>query len=155
MSRSVVEQQAKLFTIGYQQALQPGLIALLAKHDVQLLADVRARAQSRKPGFSKSNLAASLAEAGMDYRHFRDLGTPTEGRAAARRGDGETLRAVYSGQLELPQALAAMAELRSLAAERRTCLLCYCREAQKCHRHLLVEAGFTDFEVTDLVPQIA
>ncbi|TIX52015.1 DUF488 family protein [Alteraurantiacibacter aquimixticola] len=145
----------QLFTIGYQQATQPGLIALLQEHGITLLADVRARAQSRKPGFSKSNLAASLAEEGIAYRHFRDLGTPPEGRAAARRGDRETLREVYSGQLELPEALAAMAELRALALERVTCLLCYCREAEKCHRHLLVEAAFDDFAVTDLQPAIA
>lgn len=141
-----------LFTIGYQQATQPELISLLRKNGIELLADIRARAQSRKPGFSKSNLAASLAEEGITYRHFRTLGTPPEGRAAARAGDRETLRRGYAGQLELPEALAAMAELRSLAMEQPTCLLCYCRDAMKCHRHLLVEAIFEDFDVTDLVP---
>ncbi len=145
----------EIYTIGYQQAVQPELISLLKQNGVELLADVRARAQSRKPGFSKSNLAASLQEEGIAYRHFRTLGTPPEGRAAARAGDRETLRRVYAGQLELPEALAAMAELRALAMEERTCLLCYCRDASKCHRHLLVEAIFEDFGVTDLVPGLA
>lgn len=145
----------QLLTIGYQQAAQPDLIAMLRHNGVELLADVRARAQSRKPGFSKSNLASSLAEAGITYRHFRDLGTPPDGRAAARRGDGQALRQIYSGQLELPEALAAMAQLRALAEQQRTCLLCYCREASKCHRHLLVKAAFAEFEVRNLVPQLA
>lgn len=144
----------QILTIGYQQAAQPALIEMLRQNGVQLLADVRARANSRKPGFSKSNLAASVEEAGIAYRHFRDLGTPPDGRAAARRGDVETLRRVYSGQQELPEALAAMAELRALAMERRTCLLCYCREASKCHRSLLVEAAFAGFEVEHLHPSI-
>lgn len=141
-----------LFTIGYQQAAHPELIALLKDKGIALLADIRARAQSRKPGFSKSNLATSLVEEGIAYRHFPAIGTPPEGRAAARAGDRETLRRIYSGQLELPEALAAMAELRALAQEQRTCLLCYCRDASKCHRHLLVEAILEDFDVTDLVP---
>ena len=146
---------AQLLTIGYQQAEQTSLIGLIKDNGVELLADVRARAQSRKAGFSKSNLASSLEEAGIAYRHFRDLGTPPDGRSAARKGDGEALRRIYSGQLELPEALASMAELRMLAAQKRTCLLCYCREAQKCHRHLLVEAVFGDFDVIDLVPVLA
>ena len=90
----------------------------------------------------------------MAYRHFRHVGTPPEGRAAARRGDRETLRRVYAGQLELPEALAHMAELRQLALEKRTCLLCYCREADDCHRALLMEALFADFERVDLTPDL-
>ena len=115
-----------------------------------MLADVRARPLSRKPGFSKTALKAAVEEAGMAYRHFRDVGTPPEGREAARKGDYATLRQVYAGQLELPEALAHMAELRELALEKRTCLLCYCREADKCHRSLLIAALLEDFEVVDL-----
>ena len=143
-----------LYTIGYQQAAQPALITLLQEHGIAVLADVRARAQSRKPGFSKSNLAASLAEAGIEYRHYRDLGTPPDGRAAARRGDQVTLEKVYAGQLELPEALAAMAELRALAEEKRICLLCYCRDADKCHRSLLAEAALEGFKRIDLEPAL-
>ncbi len=140
----------RFYTIGYQQAAQASLIALLQDRGIEVLADVRARAQSRKPGFSKSNFASSLEEVGIGYRHFRDLGTPPDGRAAARRGDTETLAKVYAGQLELPEALAAMAQLRALVEARRTCLLCYCRDADKCHRSLLADAALGGFERIDL-----
>ena len=53
---------------------------------------------------------------------MKPLGTPAEGRAAARRGDHDTLARVYAGQLELPEAIAAMAELRDLAGEKRVVL---------------------------------
>jgi len=145
----------RLFTIGYQLAAQPALVDLLVQEGVELLADVRARAQSRKPGFSKSNLAASLDEAGISYRHLPDLGTPPDGRAAARSGDREKLKRIYAGQLELPEALAAMAQLQALAASQTVCLLCYCREADKCHRGLLVEAAFAGFDVVHLQPGLA
>ena len=143
-----------IFTIGYQQATQPAVLAALREAGVEVLADVRARPLSRKPGFSKTALAAAVGEAGMEYRHFRHVGTPPEGREAAKKGDRETLRRVYAGQLELPEALAHMAELRELALEKRVCLLCYCREADKCHRSLLIAELLEDFDVVDLVPQV-
>ena len=106
----------------------------------------------RRPGFSKSALAANLRDAGIDYVHFRALGTPPEGRAAARRNDLATLERVYSGQLELPEAMAAGAQLAELAAEKKVALLCYEREACGCHRTLLRHAVLPDYEAVDLLP---
>lgn len=143
-----------IFTIGYEQATQAAILSALRAAGVELVADIRYLPLSRRPGFSKSPLRAAVEEAGIAYRHFRHVGTPPEGRAAARRGDRETLRRVYAGQLELPEALAHMAELRQLALEKRTCLLCYCREADDCHRALLMEALFADFERVNLTPDL-
>ena len=63
------------------------LIGELKRARVKLLVDVRAVAASRKPGFSKRQLAAALDENGIGYLHLQTLGTPTEGRTAARAGD--------------------------------------------------------------------
>ena len=141
-----------LFTIGYERATQDGLLASLHQAGVGLLADVRALPLSRRPGFSKSSLGAAVEQAGMVYRHFRHLGTPREGREAARRGDLAGLRRSYEGQLALPEALAQLAQLRALASERVTCLLCFCGEPAKCHRALLLAEGFAGFAVTHLHP---
>ena len=143
-----------LWTIGYERATQDALVAALVEAGVELLADVRALPLSRRAGFSKNSLKAAVEEAGIEYRHFRDLGTPKEGRDAARKGDYATLRTVYAGQLELPEAMAQSAQLQTLAQERRTCLLCFCGEAEKCHRSLLIEDAFQDFEVHHLHLQI-
>jgi uncharacterized protein (DUF488 family) len=144
----------EIFTIGYEQATQAAVVAALGEAGVELLADVRYLPLSRRPGFSKSSLRAAVEEAGIAYRHFRDLGTPAEGRAAARRGDHAELERVYAGQLELPEALKQMAELRSLAEQRRVCLLCYERNAAECHRALLFDALFADFKRVDLRPDL-
>lgn len=141
-----------IWTIGYEQATQDAVIAALVGAGVQVLADIRYLPLSRRPGFSKSSLAAAAREAGIDYRHIKPLGTPAEGRAAARRGDHEALANIYAGQLELPEALAAMAALRDLAGEKRVALLCYERDAAECHRRLLIEALLADFAVVDLQP---
>ena len=141
-----------IFTIGYEQTTQAALVAALRDAGVEVLADIRYLPLSRRPGFSKSSLKAAAEEAGIGYRHFKQLGTPAEGRAAARRGDHAELARVYSGQLELPEALAQMAELRALAEEQRVALLCYERDAAACHRSLLFDALFADFARVDLEP---
>lgn len=143
---------ATIWTIGYEQTTQNAVIAALQAADVEVLADIRYLPLSRRPGFSKSSLAAAVGEAGIEYRHFKHLGTPADGRAAARRGDHAVLGQVYAAQLELPEAMAGMAELRSLASERRTALLCYERDAAQCHRSLLIAALLDDFEVVNLNP---
>ena len=143
-----------IFTIGYEQATQAAVVAALREAGVEVLADIRYLPLSRRPGFSKSSLKAAVEEAGIAYRHFRDLGTPADGRAAARRGDHRELPRVYSGQLELPPAMKQMAELRSLAEGGRVCLLCYERNAAECHRALLFDALLADFERVDLQPAL-
>ncbi|MCW1402859.1 DUF488 domain-containing protein [Novosphingobium sp. MW5] len=127
-------------------------LAALKGAGVEVVADVRAIAASRRPGFSKTALAANLAEAGIGYQHFRALGTPADGRAAARAGKHAELERIYSGQLELPEAMAQGAALADLAGEKRVALLCYEREPGCCHRTLLREAMLPEFDCTDLMP---
>jgi len=98
-------------------------------------------------------LRAHALEAGIEYRHFKALGTPKEGRDAARRHDHAALERIYAGQLELPEAMAAGAELADLAGERRVALLCYERSAPECHRTLLRQAMLPGFEAVDLLPK--
>jgi len=142
-----------IWTIGYEQATVPGVMAALRDAGVEILADIRALPLSRRPGFSKTALAANAREAGIEYVHFKALGTPAEGRAAARRNDHATLERIYAAQLELPEAIAAGAKLADLATERRVALLCYEREAHGCHRTLLRQEILPDFTVVDLVPE--
>ena len=143
-----------LFTIGYEQATQAAVVSALREAGVEVLADIRYLPLSRRAGFSKSSLKAAVEEAGMEYRHFKPLGTPAEGRGAAQRGDHAGLARVYAGQLELPEALAAMAELRAIAETKRVALLCYERNAAECHRALLFDALFDDFARVDLEPSL-
>jgi uncharacterized protein (DUF488 family) len=142
----------RIFTIGYEGVAQGDLVAALTAAGVTLLADVRAVPLSRRPGFSKNVLAAGLREAGIDYIGLKALGTPPEGREAARKHDHARLATVYAGQLELPEALAQMAQLRTLAAERPTAVLCFEQDPSGCHRSLLVAAALPEADVVDLYP---
>jgi uncharacterized protein (DUF488 family) len=107
---------------------------------VKLLVDVRAVASSRRPGFSKSQLAAGLAERGIGYVHLRGLGTPKEGRLAARAGHYETLQAIYAKHLKTVQAREELDELSSLVKKMGpVCILCYERDHRHCHRRWIAE----------------
>lgn len=140
----------RVLTIGYEGVTLDEFLAALTRAGVQQVADIRAIAASRRPGFSKSSLAASLAEAGIGYRHYRALGTPKAGREAARKGDRATLERVYSGQLELPEAQAEAAALGAAVIDRATALLCFERDPTNCHRSLLIAAAFPEAEVEHL-----
>lgn len=142
-----------IYTIGYEGATQVAVIDALRGAGVKLLADIRFLPLSRRPGFSKSSLRAAVEEAGIAYRHFKQLGTPADGRAAARRGDHAELSRIYAGQLELPEAMAQMGELRDVAERQLVALLCYERHAAECHRALLYDALFDGFERVDLLPE--
>lgn len=142
----------KIFTIGYEATTTDAFIATLRQAGVERVIDVRAVPLSRRPGFSKNILAASLKDAGIDYVLLKNLGTPKPGRDAAKKGDVATLKAVYAGQLELPEAQAEAAKMRALAEEKPSALLCFERNPEHCHRTLLLAAEGEGAEVVDLFP---
>ena len=142
----------KVYTIGYEATTMADFLAALTKAGVKRVIDVRALPLSRRPGFSKNILAATLRDAGVEYVHLKNLGTPKPGRDAAKKGDVATLEAVYDAQLGLPEAQAEAARMRALAAEKPSALLCYERNPEHCHRTLLLEAEGDGMEVVDLYP---
>jgi uncharacterized protein (DUF488 family) len=130
----------KLFTIGYEQTPASAVLDELEQAGVKLLVDVRAIAASRRPGFSKNQLAAGLLERGISYLHLRGLGTPKEGREAARGGKFETLRRIYAAHLKQPQAREELDQLSALVRKSGpVCILCYERDHRECHRQWIAE----------------
>ena len=117
---------------------------------VQRVIDVRALPLSRRPGFSKSPLRGALEEAGIEYVHLKALGTPSDGRTAARAGRHSDVERIYAGQLELPEAMAQSAQMLELAREKPSALLCMEREPAHCHRTLLLNAVAANAEVVHL-----
>lgn len=142
----------RIFTIGYEGATQAELVAALAAAGVVRVIDVRAVPLSRKPGFSKNVLAAGLREAGIDYVHLKALGTPPEGREAARKGRHDVLERVYAAQLDTPEAAVQAAQMIELAREKPSALLCFERDPAACHRTLLRESIIPEWDVADLTP---
>ena len=146
-----------LFTIGYEKALPAAVLGELKRAKIDLLVDTRAVAASRRPGFSKRQLAASLNEIGIPYLHLQKLGTPAEGRQAAYAGDLDMLWRIYDKHIKTPEAQAALGELLALIkAGKRVCLLCYERDPNECHRSRIAALvkKRTRVKVEDLIPPI-
>jgi uncharacterized protein (DUF488 family) len=130
----------KLFTIGYEQTPSKAVLDELENAGVKLLVDVRAVTSSRRPGFSKNQLAAGLDERGIAYVHLKGLGTPKEGRLAARSGQYDVLQKVFAKHLKTPQAKEDLDELSALVKKAGpVCLLCYERNHEHCHRRWIAE----------------
>lgn len=130
----------QVLTVGYENTTPAGLIGALQASGVRVLVDVRALANSRKPGFAKTALSAALEQAGIGYLHLRALGTPAEGRAAARSGKPAEMRRIFARHLAGTEAQAALANLSDLARQQRVCLLCLEADPAHCHRTLVAEA---------------
>jgi uncharacterized protein (DUF488 family) len=128
------------FTVGYERTTLPGLIAALKEHGVKRVIDTRDVANSRRAGFSKKMLAASLDEEGIAYIHLRALGTPKAGRLANRAGRMDEFRRIYEASFQRPEAQLALLEAEELCRGSSTALLCFCGDLAKCHRNRIAQA---------------
>jgi uncharacterized protein (DUF488 family) len=128
-----------LYTIGYEKALLKDVVSTLAAAHVATLIDVRDRPISRRPGFSKRQLAAAVEDAGMRYVHLQPLGTPPEGRLAGRRREWDRFWGIVEEKLARPEAELALQEAREIAEAAPSCLLCYEADWQICHRRRVAE----------------
>jgi uncharacterized protein (DUF488 family) len=129
----------KLATIGYEKATLPDVIDRLKRAGVEVLIDVRAVAASRRAGFSKTLLSASLNAEGIGYVHLRELGTPKPGRIAARAGRVAEMHKIFKDHMKEPAAQLELAKAKDIAARQKTALLCYEADAAVCHRAIVAE----------------
>lgn len=128
-----------LATIGYERSSLADFVATLVHSEIEILVDIRDRAQSRMRGFSKSALSEALKEVGIDYVHFRELGDPKEGRDAARQGRYALFREIFREVMSTASAKDALSKVQDLATNRKTCLMCYERDHNQCHRKIVSE----------------
>ena len=130
----------KLFTIGYEQTPSKAVLDELESAGVKLLVDVRAVTSSRRPGFSKNQLAAGLDERGIAYLHLQGLGTPKDGRARRAQRQIRCAAQIFATHLKTPQAKEEFDQLSALVKKAGPiCLLCYERDHEHCHRRWIAE----------------
>jgi uncharacterized protein (DUF488 family) len=126
-----------VYTIGYEGTDIERFIKTLKAVGVKTVVDVRAVAVSRKKGFSKTALQSRLDEEGIGYTHFVELGDPKPGRDAARAGQYDAFRKIYSRHLVRAASKAALTSLSGIVSTMPTCLLCFERDPETCHRSLI------------------
>lgn len=131
----------RVHTVGHSTREVEELLDLLAENGIEALVDVRRFPGSRRhPQFSREALAASMAAAGIDYRHEPRLG----GRRRPRPDSPHTawrnagFRA-YADHMESDEFRQALAELERAAA-RPTAVMCAEAVPWRCHRRLIADA---------------
>lgn len=141
-----------LISIGYEGRSAADLIAQLTSQAVSVLVDVRLNPISRKPGLSKTALAAALHEAGIRYVHARQLGNPKDNRDGYRLGE-PSARGRFEAILREPAAMNALEHVSELLEDGRVALLCYERDHAQCHRAMVTDA-LRELEPSLLVHEI-
>jgi uncharacterized protein (DUF488 family) len=129
----------EIATIGYERTALRDVLRTLGEARIAALIDVRNLPLSRRAGFSKRQLQAAVEEAGMSYLHLKGLGTPKEGRVAARLRQKELFWSIVERQLATPEAALDLERAAELARRVRSCLLCYEADHRVCHRLRVAE----------------
>lgn len=131
----------KLYTLGYSGFQLETFIAKLRQNEVECLIDVREIPISRKKGFAKTALSEALAESGIQYRHFKSLGSPKLLRHQVR--EDRDYNFFYKGvrkHLRKEAGVEAISEAIATAREMRSCIMCFCPDWEFCHRRCVVES---------------
>lgn len=151
--KTVMTDLPTLYTIGYEKRSIDDLLWVLRARGVDCVVDVRLKPWSRRPGFSKTKLAASLAGGGIDYVHAGGLGNPPDIRELYLAGKPEEGHRAFRCHLS-NGAGAALEELIASIGDKRIALLCLERDARVCHRsvvaHMLAERADGERAVIDL-----
>ena len=143
MSSSLSGEDGRtIWTVGHSTRSFDEFLALLRANRIEFLADVRHFPTSqRAPWAKKVALAPSLGERGIGYEHFEALGgfrkvapdSVNKGwRSAGFRG--------YADYMATPEFATAIERLISLAAAKRTEVMCAEAVPWKCHRSLLSDS---------------
>ncbi|MER5871805.1 DUF488 family protein [Streptomyces sp. NPDC002044] len=127
-----------LWSAGYEGRDIDSFVASLVESGIDVVADVRLNAISRKPGFSKTRLDQALAKAGIEYIHLRALGNPKDNRAPFWEGRLSVGRAHFRSLLGSDVAQTALDQLTERASRSRVAVLCFEQDESRCHRHVVL-----------------
>lgn len=147
-----------VYTIGHSNRAIEEFLKLLTAHSIEEVADVRTIPKSRhNPQFGDTALKKSLEEQGIGYRHIKELGglrhakadSPNTGwRNKSFRGYAD-----YMGTEEFAEGLE---QLKKLAKEKRTAIMCAEAVPWRCHRSLIGDAlAVEGWEVLDIMTEAA
>jgi uncharacterized protein (DUF488 family) len=144
-----------LWTVGHSNVALDVFIGLLTPHRLQVLADVRRFPGSRRwPHFNADAMAEGLAQHGIEYRHFPQLGGRRSKRAPNSPNGAWRVEAfnAYADYLQTPEFHASFADLMGLAEEKRTAIMCSEALPWRCHRRIIADQFVAEgWQVLDII----
>ncbi|HEY7632114.1 MAG TPA: DUF488 domain-containing protein [Thermoleophilaceae bacterium] len=149
-------------TIGVYGSTLDQFLAALREADVRQLLDVRQRRGVRGPDYAWANAArleAALEEAGIEYRHHKELAPTTELRQVQYReddrlGEGKRSRTHLAREYaerytrEILDQVDLGPIVEQMPNEGATALFCVERDPEACHRSIVAERMAEQFGVS-------
>lgn len=138
----------QLYTLGHSAHPLAKFLSLLDQHDIQTLVDVRSVPASRfHPQYNRASLERSLTDHGLRYVFAGQTlgGRPTDptvypdGRLPVR-GQANPPRPDYAEMMKRDWFLQGIEQLRKLAEQQPTAILCSEEDPAHCHREHLITA---------------
>jgi len=131
----------ELWSVGHSHHALDALLALLAAHRIEILADVRTVPRSRRhPHVDGGALAETLPAHGTAYRHLPRLGGWRRPRPDSPNGAWENASfRGYADHAMTEDFAAGLAELCELARRGRTAMMCSEALWWRCHRRLIAD----------------
>lgn len=128
----------KFYLTGYEKQNIDDFVSKLMKNKISILVDVREIPLSRKKGFSKKSLQMKLNEAGIEYLHIKQLGSPKLIRHKLR----EDKNYIYFFNKYRTYIKGRHIELQNLVEMTRyekICIMCFEANCELCHRTLIAD----------------
>ncbi len=135
----VWDMKNQIWTIGHSTHPLAEFLTWLESFQIEMLVDVRSFPGSRRvPWFNKEVLPKELAAAGIAYVHLRSLG----GRRKVAKDSANTVwrHPAFRGYADYMNDAAfdeGLKELKALATEQRTCMMCSEVLWWRCHRSMI------------------
>ena len=129
-----------ILTVGHSNHSLDGFLALLSKHRVAAVADLRSAPYSRfSPHFNRDALAAALKNRAIGYAYLgRELGGRPDDPACYEEGRVSYERIARTARFQDGLTRVEDMAARGRAARGRVALMCAEKEPLDCHRTLLV-----------------
>ncbi len=136
----------KIFTIGYEGKTPDEFLKVLKEAEISIVVDVRENPASRKKGFSKKTLSATLNDNGIQYRHIAELGTPKDIRVEYQNS-GNIERLLEQYRTYLTENPLNINILLDAIGNNTACIMCFEKLASQCHRLVITEYLYLNHEV--------
>jgi uncharacterized protein (DUF488 family) len=130
-----LEPAHSIYTLGHSRHAIDDFLALLTRHRIDILVDVRSTPFSRfNPQFNRQALDRSVQSAGMEYVFLGDrLGARTDDESCYEKDRVQYDRLARTAAFQL-----GVERVLTLARDRRVALMCAEKEPLECHRTILV-----------------
>ncbi len=137
----MTNENPTIFTVGHSNHTLEAFLALLKRHGIEAVVDVRSHPYGRLEYFNREFISAALKASEIEYIFMgQELGARREEQECYEEG-----RALYEKIAKMPAFQEGLSRLYQRAKMRRVAIMCAEKEPLDCHRTILICRHLRDF----------